>query len=41
MEWTGRFADCGEWNSIDVDFREEIPLEELGLAPAPIYSPGH
>ena len=40
MEWTGRCADCGEWNSVEVDFREEIPLEELGLAPAPIYTPG-
>jgi lipopolysaccharide biosynthesis regulator YciM len=40
MEWTGRCPACGEWNSVGVDFREEIPLEELGLAPAPIYTPG-
>jgi lipopolysaccharide biosynthesis regulator YciM len=38
MEWTPRCAPCGEWNTIEVNFREEIPLEELGLAPAPIYT---
>jgi lipopolysaccharide biosynthesis regulator YciM len=40
MEWTARCVACGEWNSVEVDFREEIPLEDLGLAPAPIYTPG-
>jgi lipopolysaccharide biosynthesis regulator YciM len=39
IEWTDRCDGCGEWNSVEVNFREEIPLEELGLAPAPIYSP--
>ena len=29
---------CGEWNTIEVDFREELPVEELGLSPAPIYT---
>ena len=38
MEWTDRCAACGEWQTIEVNFREEIPLDELGLAPAPIYS---
>ena len=38
MEWNHRCPPCGEWNTIEVDFREEIPLEELGLAPAPIYT---
>ena len=38
MAWSHRCSYCGEWNAIEVDFREEIPLEELGLAPAPIYS---
>jgi hypothetical protein len=41
MEWTPRCLACGEWNTIEVNFREEIPLEELGLAPAPIYTSRH
>ena len=39
IEWTDRCDGCGEWNSVEVNFREEIPFEELGLAPAPIYAP--
>ena len=38
MEWTSRCDGCGEWNAVEVNFREEIALEELGLAPAPMYS---
>ncbi len=38
IEWTDRCPACHEWNTVEVDFREEIPLEELGLAPAPMYS---
>jgi predicted ATP-dependent serine protease len=38
MEWTDRCEGCGEWNSVEVNFREEISLEELGLAPAPVYT---
>jgi lipopolysaccharide biosynthesis regulator YciM len=38
MEWTHQCPACSEWNVIEVNFREEISLEELGLAPAPIYS---
>ncbi len=37
MDWVSRCLACGEWNSVEVNFREEITLEELGLAPAPIY----
>jgi len=37
-DWAPRCGNCGEWNTIEVDFREEISLEELGLAPAPVYS---
>jgi predicted ATP-dependent serine protease len=37
MEWTGRCSACGEWNTVEVNFREEIPFEELGIAAAPIY----
>lgn len=38
MAWTSRCPECREWNSVEVNYREEIPLEELGLAPAPIYT---
>ena len=38
MEWTSRCPACGSWNQIEVNFMEEISLEELGLSPAPIYS---
>ena len=38
MEWIHRCPACRRWNTVEVNFREEIPLEDLGLAPAPIYS---
>ena len=38
MEWADRCSSCGEWNTVEVNFHEEISLEELGLAPAPIYT---
>lgn len=37
-DWAPRCGHCGDWNVIEVDFREEISLEELGMAPAPVYS---
>ncbi|HUC42554.1 MAG TPA: tetratricopeptide repeat protein [Candidatus Sulfotelmatobacter sp.] len=37
-DWAPRCEHCGEWNSIEVDFREEISLDELGLSPAPVYT---
>lgn len=37
-EWAARCTSCNEWNTIEVDFREEIALEDLGLAPAPVYT---
>jgi len=37
-DWAPRCARCGEWNTIEVDFREEISLEDLGLSPAPVYT---
>lgn len=40
VEWADRCEACGEWNTIEINFREEIPLEELGIAPAPIYTAG-
>ena len=38
MEWVDRCPSCGEWNTVEVNFREEISLDELGLAPAPVYT---
>ncbi len=38
VEWVDRCPSCGEWNSVEVNFREEISLEELGISAAPIYS---
>jgi len=40
LEWTPRCSNCGEWNTVEVNFREEMSLEDLGLAPAPIYTAG-
>jgi lipopolysaccharide biosynthesis regulator YciM len=37
MEWTARCPSCERWNCVEVNFREEISLDELGLSPAPIY----
>jgi lipopolysaccharide biosynthesis regulator YciM len=37
-EWSDRCASCGEWNTVEVNFREEISLEELGISTAPIYT---
>ena len=38
MEWTDRCTACGEWQTVEVNFREEISPDELGLSPAPIYT---
>lgn len=38
MEWSDRCTGCGEWNTVEVNFREEIALDDLGLAPAPVYT---
>jgi lipopolysaccharide biosynthesis regulator YciM len=37
-DWAPRCESCGRWNTIEVNFREEISLDQLGLSPAPIYS---
>lgn len=37
-EWTDRCASCGEWSTVELIFREEMSLEELGLPPAPVYT---
>jgi lipopolysaccharide biosynthesis regulator YciM len=38
IEWTDRCTSCGEWNTTDLNFREEMSIEELGLPPAPVYT---
>ena len=37
-DWVDYCSRCGEWNSVQVNFREERPVEELGLPTAPVYS---
>ena len=37
-EWFDRCPNCQEWNTLEVHFREELSLDELGLSQAPIYS---
>ncbi len=36
--WSDRCEQCGTWNSIQVDFREDVSLEDLGISTAPVYS---
>ena len=38
QEWMDRCPKCEEWNTIELDIREDISLQELGIATAPIYS---
>jgi lipopolysaccharide biosynthesis regulator YciM len=37
-DWAERCASCGEWNAVEVNFREEISADELGLSAAPVYT---
>ncbi|HEX6850893.1 MAG TPA: tetratricopeptide repeat protein [Candidatus Polarisedimenticolaceae bacterium] len=37
-EWNDRCESCGEWNCVEVNFREEISPEDLGLSRAPVYT---
>jgi lipopolysaccharide biosynthesis regulator YciM len=37
-EWLDRCPKCAEWNTVEIDFREDISLQDLGVATAPIYS---
>jgi lipopolysaccharide biosynthesis regulator YciM len=37
-EWNDRCESCGEWNGVEVNFREEISPEDLGLSRAPVYT---
>ncbi|HET6277934.1 MAG TPA: tetratricopeptide repeat protein [Candidatus Polarisedimenticolia bacterium] len=36
--WVEYCSRCAEWNSVDVDFREERDVEDLGLSTAPVYT---
>jgi lipopolysaccharide biosynthesis regulator YciM len=38
LEWLPRCGACGDWNTVEINFREEMSLEDLGIAPAPIYT---
>lgn len=38
VDWSERCANCGEWNCIEVNFREESSADELGLSAAPVYT---
>lgn len=37
-EWVDRCPSCGEWSTVEMDFREEMSIEELGIPPAPVYT---
>jgi lipopolysaccharide biosynthesis regulator YciM len=36
--WHERCAQCGEWNRIEVDFKEDLSLDDLGISTAPVYT---
>jgi lipopolysaccharide biosynthesis regulator YciM len=35
--WRDFCDTCGEWNSIQIDLKEQLTLEEMGLSSAPVY----
>src|SRR5439155_4446335 len=37
-EWSDRCPKCELWNTIEIDFREDMTLQELGISRAPVYS---
>jgi lipopolysaccharide biosynthesis regulator YciM len=37
-EWSDRCPKCEDWNTVEIDFREDLSLQELGITRAPIYS---
>lgn len=37
-DWSDRCPRCEQWNTIEIDFREDMSLQELGISRAPIYS---
>ena len=36
--WRDLCDTCGEWNTIQLDLKEQLTLEELGISPAPVYN---
>ncbi len=37
-DWYDRCPKCGEWSSIEINFKEDRALDTLGLSSAPVYS---
>jgi len=37
-DWHERCEQCGEWNRIEVDFKEDLSLDDLGISTAPVYT---
>jgi len=37
-QWVDRCENCGEWNTVAIDLKEDRPVEELGLSPTPVYT---
>jgi len=35
--WRDLCDTCGEWNSIQLDLKEQLTLEEIGISSAPVY----
>ncbi len=35
--WRDLCEACGEWNSIHLDLKEQLTLEEMGISSAPVY----
>ncbi|PYQ13475.1 MAG: hypothetical protein DMH00_04220 [Acidobacteria bacterium] len=39
--WRDFCETCGEWNTIQLDLKEQLTLEEMGINPAPMYENLH
>lgn len=37
-QWLDRCETCGEWNSVEIELREDRSLEEQGFPSSPVYS---
>ncbi len=37
-DWYDRCPECGDWNNIEIDIKENISYEELGISAAPVYT---
>ena len=35
--WRDFCETCGEWNSIQLDLKEQLTLEEMGINPTLVY----